>query len=121
MKVGHLPGRGYTLAYEQELEKRTGGARSSLIDKRVPRLWFSPIISRFPVEWSLTRVICLPRFVGSSSSLDPYYDGGDESSRNLVAADFHLRSGRDDHNRRIWDIMVISNRHMRGMTGLGNR
>ena len=35
-------------------------------------------------------------------------DGGDEGSRNLVAADLHLRSGRGDHfDHRIWNITVI--------------
>jgi len=50
--------------YERELQKRTGGARSSLIDKRVLRLRFSPIVLMFPVErLPLTRMIYLPRFV----------------------------------------------------------
>jgi len=31
MKVGHLLGQGYTPMYEGELEKRTSGARTSLI------------------------------------------------------------------------------------------
>lgn len=39
--------------------------------------------------------------------MTPCFDGGDEGSRNVVAAGVHLRPGRHDCNRCIRNMIVI--------------
>ena len=106
-----------TLMYEQELEKRTGEARSSLIDKCAGSKVFA-----YRLDVPCGRVAL------HSGHLSSQVRGGHHRhwSRAMtvamsapvifVAADVHLRSGGNDHICHIWDIMVII--AVRGMTAL---
>ena len=109
-----------TLMYEQELGKRTGEARSSLIDKCAGSKVFA-----YRLDVPCGRVAL------HSGHLSSQVRGGHHRhwSRAMtvamgapvtfVAADVHLRSGVDDHDRRKWDIMLII--AVRGVTALKSR
>jgi len=94
--------------YEQELERRTGEARSSLIDKCAGSKVFA-----YRLDVPCGRVAL------HSGHLSSQVRGGHHrhwshamtvamsAPVTFVAADVHLRSGGNGHDRRIWYIMAI--------------
>jgi len=88
--------------YEEELEKRTSGARSSLIDN-LTGAGSKVFANRLDVPCG--RVAHRSGHLSSpdswrlSSSLVPCNDGDGGRSSNPAAAGVHLRSGGGDHDR----------------------